>query len=301
MYLEHFGLKALPFSLTPDTDFFFASPSHSEALNVLLVALRSGEGFIKVTGEVGLGKTLLCRRLLNALGGQFVTAYVPNPHLSPGSMRLALCRELGLSLPRSRYTQDELLDWLSHALLRLAADGKRVVLCLDEAQELPVQTLEAVRLLTNLETEKRKLLQVVLFGQPELDRRLADRRLRQLTQRITFSYRLAPMNRAMVTDYVAHRMRVAGYRGPLPFTPRALRRLYRASGGTPRLINVLCHKGLMAAYGPGAHQVDGRAMRLAIRDTEGARHPWRSGRTAFAGLLVGLVAASWRWLPGGRT
>lgn len=300
MYLEHFGLREQPFSLTPDTDYFFASATHREALNVLLVALRGGEGFIKVTGEVGLGKTLLCRQLLNALGEDFVTAYVPNPHLSAGSMRLALARELGVILPRARYTQEDLLDWLNAALLERAAAGQRVVLCLDEAQELPAQTLEAVRLLTNLETEKRKLLQVVLFGQPELDRRLADRRLRQLVQRITFSYRLVPMDRKTVAVYVGHRLHVAGYRGAPLFTSRALARLYRASGGTPRLINILCHKSLMAAYGPGAHRVDGKAMRRAVRDTEGATHGWRFARAAFASLFLGLLAAGWRCLPGGR-
>ncbi|HET6655811.1 MAG TPA: AAA family ATPase [Gammaproteobacteria bacterium] len=300
MYLEHFGLKTYPFSLTPDTEFFFASPTHREALNVLLVALRGGEGFIKVTGEVGLGKTLLCRQLLNALGADYVTAYIPNPHLSPGSMRLALSRELGMTLPRARYTQDELLDWLNAALLRFAAAGKRVVLCLDEAQELPAQSLEAVRLLTNLETEKRKLLQVVLFGQPELDRRLAERHLRQLTQRITFSYQLAPMDRPMMVDYVSHRLRVAGYRGPLPFTSAALKRLYKASGGTPRLVNVLCHKSLMAAFGPGADRVGSRAMGEAIRDTEGARRRrWLVG-PAFAAAVLALLAAGWAWWPGGR-
>lgn len=288
MYLEHFGLASFPFSLTPDTEFYFQAPSHAEALNVLLVALRGGEGFIKVTGEVGLGKTLLCRQLLNALGDEFVTAYIPNPHLSSSSMRRALSRELNLSLPRSSYTQDELLEWLNDALLQFSRCGKRVLLCLDEAQQLPTQTLEAVRLLTNLETEKRKLLQVVLFGQPELDRRLADPRLRQLLQRITFSYQLAPMDKRMTADYVAHRMRIAGYRGPLPFTPRALEQLYRASGGTPRLVNILCHKSLMAAYGPGLHEVNARAMQRAIRDTEGAqRLGWGA---AIAGLTAGRLA-----------
>ncbi|HET7587064.1 MAG TPA: AAA family ATPase [Gammaproteobacteria bacterium] len=299
MYLEHFGLKTYPFSLTPDTEFFFASPTHREALNVLLVALRGGEGFIKVTGEVGLGKTLLCRQLLNALGDGFVTAYVPNPHLSAASMRLALACELGLKRPRNAYTQQDLLTWLNAALLRLASHRRQVVLCLDEAQQLPDETLEAVRLLTNLETEKRKLLQVVLFGQPELDRRLAERHLRQLKQRITFSYRLAPMDRPMMADYVAHRLRVAGYRGPSLFSAGALKRLYKASGGTPRLVNVLCHKSLMAAFGPGADRVDGRAMRNAIRDTEGVRRRWRFSRAALAAVVLALAAAGWRWLPGG--
>jgi MSHA biogenesis protein MshM len=297
MYLELFGLDDYPFALTPDTAFCFASQTHREALNVLLVALAGGEGFIKMTGEVGLGKTLLCRRLLNALDDRYVTAYVPNPHLSPGSMRLALSRELGMRLPRARYTQDELVEWLNTELLRLAGAGKRVVLCLDEAQELPTQTLEAVRLLTNLETEKRKLLQVVLFGQPELDRRLTERRLRQLRQRITFAYRLRPLDRVSTTQYVEHRLHVAGWRGESPFTPGALKRLHRASGGTPRLINILSHKALLSAYGPGERRVRSASMRAAIRDTESARRPWRAAAGTLAAAALGAIAIGW---PGGR-
>lgn len=270
MYLQHFGFREFPFALTPDTSFFFNYVSHQEALNVLLVALRSGEGFIKVTGEVGLGKTLLCRKLLNSLGPEFVTAYLPNPHLSPGSMRLAIAEELGMHVsPRS--TQEVLLRLITQRLLALAAAGKRVVICLDEVQAMPDQTLEAVRLITNLETEKSKLLQVVLFAQPELDTRLAEKRLRQLRQRISFSHRLAPLDREATGAYVRHRLQVAGYRGAPLFEARALKLLYLASGGIPRLVNILCHKALLAAYGPGDNLVGARHMRLAIADTEGVR------------------------------
>ncbi len=270
MYLEHFGLTEPPFSLTPDTNFWFEYTSHHEALNVLTLALRSGEGFIKVTGEVGLGKTLICRKMLNSLGSEYVTAYIPNPHLSPASMRVALAEELGLDTSEA-VTQEQLLRLITYKLLELAKEGKHVVLALDEAQELPDQTLEAVRLLTNLETEKFKLLQVVLFGQPELDQRLSQSHLRQLKQRITYSYVLQPLTRDSLDDYVAHRLRVAGYRGAPLFDTKALDVIYAAARGTPRLVNVLCHKSLLAAFGPGDSMVTTKHARLAISDTDDTR------------------------------
>jgi len=290
LYLPHFGLDEFPFSLTPDTGFYYDSRPHQEALNVLLVALRSGEGFLKVTGEVGLGKTLLCRMLLDALDGEAVTAYIPNPHLSPASMRLALARELGLN-PDENLSQDQLLHVIQERLLEMARDERPVILCLDEAQQLPEATLEAVRLLTNLETEKRKLIQVVLFGQPELDERLARASVRQLKQRITFSYRLQALDPQAVKDYVRHRLRVAGYRGAPLFTPPAARALYRGSHGTPRLVNVLAHKALMAAWGAGSDQVGREHVHQAIEDTEGARQPFPLLR-AGALLAVGLFATA---------
>lgn len=293
MYLQHFGLREPPFSLTPDTSFFFAWRSHQEALNVLLVALNSGEGFLKVTGEVGLGKTLLCRKLLNALQAPFVTAYIPNPHLSPGAMRQAIVDDLGVRLGIGA-TQNDVVRAMTRRLIEMARNGQRVVLILDEAQELPEKTLEAVRLLTNLETEKRKLLQVVLFGQPELDRRLATRQLRQLRQRITFSYRLAPMDLGGVTNYIRHRLHMAGYHGTPLFVPAAVKRIFKASRGTPRLVNVLCHKALMAAYGRGEDRVSLRHAEQAVRDTEGARQArltWWP--LLIAGSFAGLTLAAW--------
>lgn len=303
LYLPHFGLTEYPFSLTPDTGFYYDSRPHQEALNVLLVALRSGEGFLKVTGEVGLGKTLLCRMLLDALEDEAITAYIPNPHLSPASMRVALARELGLEAGEGM-SQEQLLHVIQARLMDLARQERPVVLCLDEAQQLPEATLEAVRLLTNLETEKRKLIQVVMFGQPELDERLARPSVRQLRQRITFSYQLQPLAPAAIEDYVRHRLRVAGYRGAPLFTRGAFRRLYRGSAGTPRLINVLAHKALMAAWGEGADQVQARHVRRAVADTEGAppqalaatRPRWLAAALAFvATLAFGL----WWLLPAG--
>ncbi len=168
MYLTHFRLREFPFGITPDTGFFFACTTYQEALNTLLVAAKNGEGFIKITGQVGTGKTLLCRKFMAALDDNFVTAYIPNPYLEPHALMLALADELEITAEKD-IDQHHLLKAITRRLLVLARDGKRVVLCLDEAQAMPLETLEAIRLLTNLETEKRKLLQIVMFGQPELD------------------------------------------------------------------------------------------------------------------------------------
>jgi len=272
MYEKHFGLKELPFNLTPDTDFYFSYADHQEALNVLLVALGMGEGFLKITGEVGTGKTLVCRKLLNALADQgVVTAYIPNPFLTPSALRHSLAEELGVACPRNT-GGDRVLQLIYHRLIELKASGRRVILLLDEAQALPRETLEAIRLLTNLETEKSKLLQVVLFGQPELDSLLGQQSVRQLRQRITFSHSLRPMSLEGCRGYVGHRLQVAGADAEL-FDGKALQRLYRGSRGIPRLINILAHKSLMAAYGEGRERVGRPHVDRAIRDTEEARLP----------------------------
>ena len=294
MYKEHFGLGEAPFTLTPDTGFFYNRGSHREALNVLLVALQSGEGFIKVTGEVGTGKTLLCRQLLNLLDERFVSAYLPNPFLNPTALRMALAEELGIEFARN-IGQHRLLKLITARLIELSAAGKQVVVLLDEAQAIPDDSLEALRLLTNLETEKRKLLQVVLFGQPELDSRLAQDRLRQLKQRIVFSYRLKPLDRRALREYVGHRLHVAGYQGGPLLTGPALYQLHRASRGIPRLVNLLCHKALMAAYGNGSARVTLTHVRRAARDTEGVAHDrrrWMALASGIAGLLA-LSSAGW--------
>ena len=272
MYLDHFGLSELPFGITPDTSFTVLTRSHQEALNTLLVALNSGEGFIKITGEVGTGKSLLCRRLLQALPENAVSAYLPNPYLAPRTLLLALAEELGVAVD-SASDDYHLLKCVNEALLAYAADERPVVVCIDEAQAMPLETLESLRLLSNLETEKRKLLQIVLFGQPELDRKLAEPSVRQLLQRIAFHYRLGCLGREEVGNYLAHRLRVAGYRGDELFAPRTVRSLHRASRGTPRLLNILAHKSLLAVYGEGKHAVLPRHVRQAAADTEGAAAP----------------------------
>jgi MSHA biogenesis protein MshM len=270
-YLKHFGLRELPFGITPDTSYFFACRSIQEALNTLLIAVANGEGFIKITGEVGTGKTLLCRKFLSTLGPSWVSAYIPNPNLEPRVIQLALAEELGVSgsVEPHRLEKD-----LTQRLLDIARQGKRVVLCMDETQAMPLATLETVRLLTNLETEKRKLMQVVLFGQPELDRKLESESVRQLRQRITFQYTLKALARHEVNDYVAHRLTIAGYSGPALFTDAALKAVHLASRGVPRLVNILAHKSLLLAYGEGGRRADRRHVRLAVDDTPSASTPW---------------------------
>ncbi len=288
MYQAHFGLQELPFSITPDTSFAYACASHQEALNTLLVAVKSGEGFIKIIGEVGTGKTLLCRKFLAMLDSNYVSAYIPNPYLEPRTLLLALAEELGVTLTRSD-DQHHLLKDLGLALLNFARQKKSVVLCLDEAQAMPAETLEAMRLLTNLETEKRKLIQVVLFGQPELDEKLAQESVRQLRQRITFQYRLGALGRDELDYYLAHRLRVAGYRGNRLFTVAAVRALRDASGGVPRLVNIMAHKSMLLAFGEGVQQVAPHHVRTAVADTPAAARSRRWWRLGYVTLLIASV------------
>jgi len=279
-YLRHFGLREAPFGITPDTTYFFACRATQEALNTLLVAVSNGEGFIKITGEVGTGKTLLCRKLLRTLDTSWLSAYVPNPSFEPRTLYLALADELGI--PASpNLDQHQLVKSIMRALLDLARSRKRLVLCIDESQAMSLETLEALRLLTNLETEKRKLLQVVLFGQPELDRKLASPSIRQLLQRITFQHHMRGLEENEVGAYVAHRLAVAGFTGRLPLSSGALRGLHRASRGVPRLVNILMHKAMLLAYGEGRWTIERRDVRAAVVDTPAAAPPgkwwWRLG------------------------
>jgi MSHA biogenesis protein MshM len=270
MYQSHFGLQEAPFALTPNTRYFLRAPSHSEALELLLVALREREGFIKVTGEVGTGKTLLCRLLLNELDKDACTAYVPNPGLPPETLYEAVAEELGVDVSRCA-NMHQVLKALNQRLIELAMEQRPAVLVIDEAQAMPEATIEALRLLTNLETESTRLLQVVLFGQPELDTMLAKDSLRQLRQRITFQTRLLPLSRDAVGQYLRHRLAQAGHNGADLFTAGALKVLWRASGGIPRLVNILAHKALLAAWGQGDRQVARKHVLQAVRDTESAR------------------------------
>ncbi len=272
MYLYHFGLTELPFTLTPNTAFYVGLEPHNEALAVLLTALKTGEGFIKVVGEVGTGKTLLCRKLLNEIPEHFVTAYIPNPYLKPDELRRAVAVELGVKQAQ-RMSVQLLTQRIQQRLLELHSEGHSVVLILDEAQALPEESLEALRLFTNLETETRKLLQVVLFAQPELDARLATTKFRQLKQRITFSYRLRPMTALEVQSYIQHRLQVAGYKGAALFSNALAKKVAKVSLGIPRLVNVLCHKMLMLSYGQGQYQLTNQHLSAAIKDTEATESP----------------------------
>lgn len=290
MYLDHFRFKEHPFSLTPNLGFFCQLKGHQEALNTLLFSLRSGEGFIKIVGEVGSGKTLLCRKLLSALDDTFITAYIPNPDLTPQELRKALAYELGLD-PHILRDQHELLSAINHHLLQMHLQGKRVVLIIDEAQALPRDSLEAIRLLTNLETESTKLLQVVLLGQPELDVALNQVQLRQLKQRIGFSYYLPLLSREDLNTYLFHRLASAGYTYGMLFTKKARDILFRASQGTPRLVNILCHKALLIAYGRGEGEINHRIMRSAVSDTEATlANPKMAIVVAAVGLVVFIIS-----------
>lgn len=294
MYLDHFKFKELPFTLTPNINFFCSLKGHDEALKTVVFSLRSGEGFIKVVGEVGSGKTLLCRKLLETIEKEFVTAYIPNPDLSSIELRRALARELGID-PSLLHDQHELLTHINNQLLHLHAAGKRVVLLIDEAQALPPESLEALRLLTNLETATTKLLQIVLFGQPELDDRLNHNSLRQLKQRISFSYYLPKLSREELDTYVFHRLATAGYTYGTLFSKRARDLLYKFSGGVPRLVNILCHKALLVAYGRGNDSITPKVIRIAAKDTEAIPFHYRRiligmgiGLLLLIGIILGL-------------
>lgn len=268
-YLRHFGLREAPFGITPDTSFFYACRSTQEALNTLLVAVGNGEGFIKITGEVGTGKTLLCRKFLGTLDSGWASAYIPNPNLEPRALVLAIAEELAVPL-QPDVDQHHLLRGITRVLLDHARHGRRVLLCMDESQGMPIETLETLRLLTNLETEKRKLLQVVLFGQPELDRKLATDSIRQLRQRIAFEYALRGLGREEIGAYVEHRLAIAGHVGAPLFDGGALRALHRASRGVPRLVNILAHKALLLVFGEGGRRASRHHVHMAAVDTPAA-------------------------------
>lgn len=291
----HFGLREAPFGLTPDTGFFFPAQPHQDAHETLQYALSAGEGFLVVEGEVGTGKTLLLRRVLNTLPARWQAAFVPNPGLDPRGLYAAIANEFGLP---SKGTSEDLLKRLERHFIALARKDRQPVVLIDEAQALPADTLEAVRLLTNLETEKRKLLQVVLFGQPELMARLREKSTRQILTRISFHAVLRPLDRREVTAYVQHRLKVAGGAAAL-FTRWAEFALWRVSRGLPRLVNIIAAKAMMLAYGQGARQVARHHVMAAARDTLAARKGVSIAALAWGLALLGLTAAaaaSWRLL-----
>jgi len=301
MYLYHFGLSELPFNLTPDTDFYCELPVYSDAMNVLRVAIETGEGFVKVIGEVGTGKTMLCRMLLNYLEKRSSCAYLPNPYLSPNELRLALASELRIRVART-IDQYQLTEKINNKILKLHDQGKSVIVIIDEAQALPKESLEALRLFTNLETEKQKLLQVVLFAQPELNERLAKPELRQLRQRIAFSCNLKPLDKQSLGVYINHRLRAAGlslerFPGGELFSSAAIKALLKNSRGIPRLTNILAHKAMMLAYGRGKFKVEAIDIKKASKDTDDVtfQHWWWGVALALGlgGSLYGIVMAGW--------
>ena len=298
MYLQHFHLHTAPFGITPDPAFFYTGNTRGALLDALLYAVTQGEGIVKLTGEVGSGKTMLCRMLAERLPPRVDVLYLLNPCLEPDEVLHAIAAELGLELDGRR--ADEVLRALHAELISRHAAGRQVVLLAEEAQAMPEATLEAVRLLTNLETASHKLLQIVLFGQPELDRTLDLPQLRQLKERITHSFIVPRLPPALLNDYLACRLAAAGRAAPLAFAPAALRRLAHASQGIVRRINILADKALLAAYAADAQQVQGSHMRAAIADSPFRPAPWHAGKLLARALcaLMLLLAATllWQWL-----
>src|SRR3954470_6970460 len=290
LYLDHFGLTEPPFRITPHTDFFFDGADRGATLEALVYAILHDEGIVKVSGEVGSGKTMLCRVLMERLPAHVETLYLATPSLARDEILQAIADELDLKLSQQR-TSAALRELQEH-LIRLYGEGKRVVVLVDEAHAMPEDTLEHVRLLSNLESNRHKLLQLVLFGQPELDETLAKPSLRQLRDRITHSFRTRPLALAEVIRYVSFRMRAAGYRGPDVFSPRALAAIARASSGLTRRINILADKALLAAFTENTHGVTERHVRAAVNDSAFAeiRGTRRTvARYAGAALAAGVV------------
>lgn len=293
-YLAHFGFTAPPFGLTPDTDFFHASPPHQEALNTLLYALGNGEGFIKIVGAVGTGKTLLCRTLLARLPAQVHAIYLPDPSLDPTGILFAVAAELGFELSGNEAVF-RVHKAIQSRLLALATENIHVLMVVDEAQAISLESLESIRLLSNLETEKRKLLTIMLFGQPELDAQLDA--IPQLKTRISFHDRLRPLKRDELPAYLSHRLTRAGYgtdRAPL-FSTQAIRLLHDTSAGVPRVINVIAHKALMRAYGRGELQVSRQDVKHAAGDTLAAAPAIPPSVWIIAPGVLALAAAAAAW------
>ena len=293
MYTAFFGLSETPFSIAPDPRFLFMSRRHREALAHLLYGVQTGGGFVQLTGEVGTGKTTLCRGFLEQLPDKLEVALILNPRLSEYGLVATVCDEFGLPPPPDgERSLKERMDRLNAHLLERHAAGWRSMLIIDEAQNLSTPVLEQLRLLTNLETNRDKLLRIVLIGQPELAAVLGRRELRQLRQRITARYHLQPLSRAETRAYVEYRLQVAGCRRPL-FTRAALAQVYRYSGGIPRLINVICDRALLGAYSREAPRVSARMARRAAREVLGGperrRYLWR--RLRGAAVVVAAFAA----------
>ena len=264
MYLEHFGLRELPFGITPHTGFFFAGAGRGAMLEALVYAVVHDEGIIEVSGEVGSGKTMLCRMLLERLPECVETVCLATPSLSREDILQAIADELRVEPSGSG--GHRMMRSLQDRLLQLHAAGRRIVVIVDEAHAMPAETLEEIRLLSNLESSRHKLLHIVLFGQPELDERLGRTDMRQLRERITHHFTLGPLRHVDVGDYLAFRLHAAGYRGPDPFTPLAVRLIAWASGGLTRRINILADKSLLAAFADGRRRAGVRQARAAIRD-----------------------------------
>jgi MSHA biogenesis protein MshM len=300
MYYAFFGLNQAPFKITPDTDVFFEGGNRGAILEALIYAISNGEGIIKVTGEVGSGKTMLCRVLQTRLPKNVETVYLANPSMSPEEILHAIAFELQLRVAKDA-GRLEVMHALNTYLLERHAKQRQVVVFVEESQAMPIPTLEEVRLLSNLETKQYKLLQIVLFGQPELDENLRQPQIRQLRERITHSFTLLPLDQSDVRSYLAFRLQAAGYHGPDLFSRRVIAYLTRASGGLTRRINLVADKALLAAFAEGTHNVTLAHVKAAVRDSEFSDLPqprsaapitYALGGLALGGVIgVGVFAA----------
>jgi general secretion pathway protein A len=297
MYTGFFGLKEPGFAITPDPQYLYLSPQHREALAHLLYGVGDGGGFVQLTGEVGTGKTTICRALLDQLPQAVDVALVLNPALTSAELLRMVCREFGVEAPADESSAEEWVNRLNQYLLRAHAEGRRPVLVIDEAQNLSPQVLEQVRLLTNLETAKHKLLQIFLIGQPELREVLRQPGLRQVAQRITARYHLLPLNRRETRDYIRHRLAVAGA-DRNPFTRRAMTRIHRRTGGVPRLINILCDRTLLGAYALDRRTVGPFIVERAARELAGERgfeRTWPAWPIWLSGVVIMVLVAVVGW------
>ena len=285
MYKEYFGLKEDPFSIAPDPQFLYMSERHRDALAHLIYGTKADSGFVLLTGEVGTGKTTICRCLLGQIPEKAEIAFILNPKLSVAELLATICDEFGISYPKENHSIKVFIDLLNGYLLDLHGQGKQAVLIIDEAQNLSVDVLEQIRLLTNLETDKHKLLQVIMLGQPELNQILESTELRQFSQRVTARYHLEPLSRNEIAGYVKHRLSVAGVERPL-FPIKTVNKLYHLSGGVPRLINILCNRALLGAYVKGQHIVDTTLLAEAASEVFGKKSQISSAEKKIGPLLL---------------
>ena len=302
MYLEHFGITEPPFRITPVTVFFFSGANRGEILDALIYSICEAEGIIKVSGEVGSGKTMLCRMLLEKLPGHIESIYLANPSLSREEMLYAIADGLGLSTAGERV--GVIMSMIQNKLEEKAREGKRIVVLVDEAHAMPLDTLEELRLLYNLQIGNSKLLQIVLFGQPELNSKLDQPNMRQLKDRIVHHFSMQPLSRNILESYLMFRMRAAGYRGPDIFSPGAIKLIASASSGLMRRVNILADKSLMAAFIEDTYLIKTHHVQAALRDSElEPAHSWLNKRSMLAGAIAAVmlaILASW-WVMKQKT
>jgi type II secretory pathway predicted ATPase ExeA len=306
MYYSYFGLSQAPFKITPNTEFFYTGGNRGPILEALIYAITQGEGIIKVTGEVGSGKTMLCNMLPTRLPPHVDTVYIANPSVTPEEILRTIAFELQIGVERGA-PRVEVMQALHDLLLRRHAEGRRVVAFVEESQSMPLATLEEIRLLSNLETRSDKLLQIVLFGQPELDETLRQPQLRPLRERITHSFRLEPLAAGEIREYLMFRMRAAGYRGPDLFSDIVVKRVANASLGLTRRVNLIADKALLAAFSENTHTVRPKHVEAAVRDSEfsqaapsqpGSRFLWSAAVFA-AGAILG-IGSYWVFAPAAK-